>query len=203
MKVRPALTEKMAEVIKMRQDGKSYSAIARATDRQITGVKSVLIGVVKKLEKIGVYTDQRECHKYSHQLLKPKIKDTQTERLLADAEMPAHHRRNLERRIKSLNFPNADEVDKIDPAFLPKMLGEKATMLMAYIDHFAAASANLKDLTGSLEKVIHVKQLLEGQPTHILGHERRQKVNELVLRVVEEAKRRGITLPGEFTVEND
>ncbi len=58
-----------------------------------------------------------------------------------------------------------------------------------------ASAGELMRLSGlAIDKL----QLLEGKPTAIMGHAERRTLNELIPAIMVEAKRRGLTLEGDF-----
>jgi len=200
---KPKMTAKMAEAVRMRAEGMTFAQIAKERDLHITSVRSLLNGVVLKLAEIGITSSKQDCHLHAHNLEAPDLDSSLSKKLLDESDLPSRHKMLLAKRVASMNFPDAARLDEEPFEHLSRILGEKSIQLAGYIDHFAMSAAPLKDLSASLEKVIHVKQLLDGQPTHIVGDERRQRVDVLVRRVVDEARRRGITLDGRFERVDD
>lgn len=75
---------------------------------------------------------------------------------------------------------------------------EKAQMLLSYIDEVGAAGAGLKDLTIAYGVLTDKALLLGGKPTQIVDFNMRAKLEVVMPAFLAEARRRGITVGGEF-----
>ena len=84
---------------------------------------------------------------------------------------------------------------------LEKFVTGKLGLTLSYMDDKTAAEASHRDLGLVAAALIEKRQLLRGEPTQIMSDERRKKLNELIPLLVEEAKRRGITIEGEIVTK--
>ncbi len=75
---------------------------------------------------------------------------------------------------------------------LIKLMGDRALQLIESVDVNAIADAKLRDKTIAFGILIDKLQLLSGQPTQRLDISDRRKMDELMIMMFKEAKRRGI-----------
>lgn len=86
---------------------------------------------------------------------------------------------------------NKDEL-KLDVAYLSQRLtdylkqGNRFELLMA--------QSKIKDLAVVMGILTEKLLLLEGQPTQIISNQQHQKMDEAMAKIIEEAKRRGLTV---------
>ncbi len=90
-------------------------------------------------------------------------------------------------------------------AEIQSLLNEKAYLLLSSMDEEAIAKAGLGDLARAAGIVLDNRQLLRGEPTQIMGHDDRKQLNELIVKVVEVAHKRGLIdlKKGEWTDKTD
>lgn len=75
-----------------------------------------------------------------------------------------------------------------------EQIDSKIAMALDCMDDFTFANASLKELGIYFGIMVDKGQLLRGQPTQILSIEERKNINELMPYLIQEAKRRGITI---------
>ena len=75
-----------------------------------------------------------------------------------------------------------------------KLLDRSIKMGFAFVDPSLFAKASLQQLVTSIAIMIDKKQLVSGEPTHILSHAERKDINELMPLVLAECIQRGITV---------
>ena len=101
-------------------------------------------------------------------------------------------------RLKARYQPVLSEMTTVKTAELTKMLEDRAYRALSYLDDYALAGASGKDLAIIAGIMLEKRQLLRGEPTHILSTTERQNMSELVPLLVREATRRGLTVQNEM-----
>lgn len=91
----------------------------------------------------------------------------------------------------------ASEGKRLTLRELTEEIERKIAMNLQFMDEPTMAAASLKDLSINLSILVEKMQLLKNQPTMIVDFTARQKLNVLLPRMVQEARRRGLTLDGE------
>ncbi len=125
---------------------------------------------------------------------------------------------NLMKAAKSCGLnPSATEklirrMQKFDPVIkaarqiktehLQEMLDEKAYLALAHMDEVTFAKADLATLGKTAGVLIDKRQLLRGEPTQIMGHNDRKKLDDIAGLLLKEAQRRGVVVDAEYTVVN-
>lgn len=98
--------------------------------------------------------------------------------------------------MKSRYRPLHDAVVSVKHEELLKLLDDRAWRALTYLDDFTLAGAGAKDLAIAAGILLDKAQLLKGQPTQILTHAERAKMDELLPMVIKECQRRGIIVDG-------
>lgn len=83
----------------------------------------------------------------------------------------------------------AEQIDEIE---------QKRNFLASKIDEVSVMGMNAKDLAFAWKALLEGEQLLRGKPTTIIDFNVRQKLEVLMPQFLAEARRRGITIEGEF-----
>ncbi len=99
-------------------------------------------------------------------------------------------------RLKARYQPLNDAIVEVKRDELLKLLDDRAFRALTYLDDFALAGAGAKDLAIAAGILLDKAQLLKGQPTQILTHAERAKMDELLPMVIRECQRRGIIVDG-------
>lgn len=86
------------------------------------------------------------------------------------------------------------EVKRLSLPDLTAELEKKTALVLGYIDEFSVSQAGLKDLSIAANILIEKHQLLTGKPTHNIDFTSRQELRVLMPALMQEAKRRGITV---------
>jgi len=102
--------------------------------------------------------------------------------------------RGLMKRMKTRYLPAAVSIDKVTDSQLIDLLKAKRLMGLNYMDDFAFATAELRDLSNLVGIMTDKIQLLEGKPTSIIDDKARRETNEIMKNALEELQRRGVTL---------
>lgn len=88
---------------------------------------------------------------------------------------------------------------QITTAEILRTIDEELDLISTYIDDKVVAEANLRDLALAKAALIEKRALLRGEPTQIVSDHERKKLHELLPLMIEEARRRGLTIPGTVT----
>jgi hypothetical protein len=80
-----------------------------------------------------------------------------------------------------------------------EMLGRKIDLAAFYLDDKVMAEAPARDIMLGMTALIEKRNLLRGEPTQIISDHERAKIHELVPKLLEEARRRGLTVDGTVT----
>lgn len=105
----------------------------------------------------------------------------------------------LGRRVQMNYGPVNEELKSMTLAERVADITAKADLVASYIDAASIAGMNAKDLALAWKLLIDGAQLLGGKPTQIVDFNVRQRIEVLMPQMLAEAKRRGITLEGEFS----
>ena len=107
-------------------------------------------------------------------------------------------------RMRSLHQPLRNELKAVKTHEFVALLEDRAMRALEFIDDYSLAKGSAKDNAIVAGIMLEKRNLLRGEPTHILSTTERMQLDELVPIVMKEALRRGITLEaneaGVFTV---
>ncbi len=98
----------------------------------------------------------------------------------------------LMKRVRAQLAPVVQEVKNVTTGHIVQQLEQKAAMALRYLDDLALSSASAKDLAIVIGILLEKRQLLRGEPTHIISMEERKSVDELAQMMLKEASRRGM-----------
>lgn len=98
----------------------------------------------------------------------------------------------LLRRLRAQHSPLINELRTTNSSELTGILEDRIWRALQYLDDFNLAKAPARDLAVIVGILLEKRQLLRGEPTHILSTTERANLNELVPLMVKEAQRRGI-----------
>ena len=107
----------------------------------------------------------------------------------------------LARRVEMHYGPVRQELKKLTLQERVDATNQKADMILSYIDEASIAGMNAKDLAVAYGVLVDKAQLLGGKPTQIFDFNMRRSLQVLMPEFLAEAKRRGITIEGEFHVD--
>jgi hypothetical protein len=110
----------------------------------------------------------------------------------AEAGIPESAIKRLVDRIKSKFQPVISEMKTVQTSELTRMLDDRAYRALSYLDDFALSAASAKDLAIVAGIMLEKRQLLRGEPTHILSQTERASMNELGQMLMKELSRRKI-----------
>lgn len=93
--------------------------------------------------------------------------------------------------------PVVEEYRRLSSEKLAEMFDSKLQMIMSYVDPLTVGTASLKDLAIAAGIFTEKRQLLRGHATQIVTVDDRRKLNELMPKLLQEARRRGLEIDGE------
>jgi hypothetical protein len=115
---------------------------------------------------------------------------------MRDAGCPEKMIKSFLTRFRTTLATVASEGKRLTLKQLTEEIDRKIAMVLGFMDEQSMAGASFKDLSIGLSVLIEKQQLLQNKPTHIIDFNSRQQLTVLLPRMVNEAKRRGITLDG-------
>jgi len=95
--------------------------------------------------------------------------------------------------VKRVEHP-VNSTKKYSPDELLEQIDLKIALGLDYMDDLTFAGASLKELSLSLGILIDKRQILMGEPTEIVSVKELADLNALLPELLEECKRRGITI---------
>ena len=97
-------------------------------------------------------------------------------------------------RVKSKYQPVLGEMRTVKTQGILAKIEDRLDRALDYLDDLALAGASAKDLAIIVGILAEKRQLLRGEPTHIMSSTERMSVNELVPALLREAEKRGLTV---------
>ncbi len=113
------------------------------------------------------------------------------------AGMPGKLGDALLRRLRTKWLDVKEEVKALKTAEILDLLNKKIDLALRYMDDKVAAEASFRDLALGTAAMIEKRQLLRGEPTQIISDGERKKLHELLPALLDEARRRGVTVDGQ------
>lgn len=118
---------------------------------------------------------------------------------MIEAGLPERLRMAHIRRLKVKHLGEVTPAQAIADDAMKTGIREKIGLALSYMDDKTMSEASFRDLSIGTTALIEKLQLLEGKPTQIISDLERKKLHELLPLLLEEGKRRGITLDGQVT----
>ena len=100
----------------------------------------------------------------------------------------------LARRMRTRYLGVTDQMRAIKTKDMIVKIDERIGHALNYLDDYVMADAGFRDLAMGVGILIEKRQLLRGEPTQIISVDERASLNKLLPMLVEEARRRGITI---------
>lgn len=209
------ITAKQRACYEMRKSGSSWDEIGTALEMSPQTARGHVYAaernglppvprerVARNLVSLDPEAAQKRAREKGYQLIQNGDFDLKAFMELADAAgVPPKMALALGRRVQ-LNFgPVKEELRKFTLAERVEETNKKADLVLSYIDEASIAGMNAKDLAMAYGVLVDKSQLLGGKPTQIFDFNMRRKLEVLMPEFLAEARRRGITVEGEFHVE--
>lgn len=115
------------------------------------------------------------------------------------AGLPDSTAKQLIRRLEVKYHRVVTEVRNLQTKELSDLIGKKLHLMLGYLDDKVVSEASARDLAMGIAQLVEKRQLLRGEPTQIVSDHERKKLHELAPLLLEEVKRRGLTLEGTVT----
>lgn len=195
------LTEKQRTSHEMRTAGRSWEEIGAAMGITSQGAAKLaakaeangMPALLKKFEGGEGLFKAPETARHEAQ-----FDPTVFAQLARAAGVPLKVAQALARRIEAQFGVVKEELKKMSLAEQVVRTTEKAQMLLAHIDEVSAAGAGVKDLSIAYGVLVDKAQLLGGKPTQVFDFNLRAKLEVLMPQFLAEARRRGVTVEGQF-----
>ena len=100
------------------------------------------------------------------------------------------------KRIRTKFYNAVAEVKNLKTNEILDLLGKKIHLALQHIDDKVIAEASFRDLALGTTAMIEKRQLLRGEPTQIISDTDRKKLHELMPILINESRRRTLTLEG-------
>ncbi len=110
---------------------------------------------------------------------------------------PESTARRIMERLQARYAPLEAAIRKVKSEELAGLFEDRAMRCVYYMDDFAMAGAPVKDLAISAGIMTDKARLLRGEATAIYSYKDIRKLDEIGAALMEEMKRRGITIDGE------
>jgi len=95
-------------------------------------------------------------------------------------------------RARSQHQPAHQELRRVKTKEFQELLDDRIYRALMYLDDYSLAASSAKDIAIIVGIFLEKRQLLRGEPTHILSIEERGQLNSLVPMLIKEATRRGL-----------
>lgn len=196
-----APTAKQREAYERRRAGETWKAIG---DSLGIGEGAVRVRVERAIKKglpplFGEFKHERGMLPAGQGLFDKARFDMKVfTELAASAGIPPRLAAALGRRVEGQFGAVKAEMKAMTVAEQVAATHEKALMILAHIDEVSVGQASAKDLAIAYGILVDKGLLLGGKPTQIFDFNLRSTLQVLMPQFLAEAKRRGITIEGEF-----
>lgn len=86
----------------------------------------------------------------------------------------------------------------LDTKYFLEQIEEKLAMTLESLTESEIKKSSVRERVTAISAFVEKRALLRGEPTQIVTHEQRQKLDDLLPELIKEAKRRGITIEGKM-----
>lgn len=204
------LAPKQAKIWELKQTGKTNKEIAAAIGCSENVVRKQLTTIYRKL---GIKGGRDDLSKRSlTELHRPEqaaaLIDAATDPLgkygkivqaMREYGLPPSTGEAFLRRLRTRYAPVTRAAKEFKTRDIVSRIDEKLELAFEYMDEKVIGEASFRDLAMSSSALIEKRQLLLGEPTVVIDFNSRKKLNELLPAMIAEARRRGLTIDGQFT----
>lgn len=208
------LTEKQTLILTLKREGKTSKEIASTLGCSPNVIRNALNSIYAKLGmKGGLHREaiSKESTPNLTEVRQPEqaaaFIDAVTDpfakiaQAMRETGLPQSTAEALLRRLRVRYRPVNAALRDLKTADLIRMLNEKITLALEYMDEKIIAEASFRDLSLGTSAMIEKRNLLKGEATVVVDFNQRKKLNELMPAFLAEARRRGLTLEGNYQVE--
>ncbi len=114
------------------------------------------------------------------------------------AGLPKTTTQRLIARLKTQYKPLSDELVSLKTADVLALIDDRIAKTLHHLNDEKIAGANAYQQALILGILIDKARLLRGEATVIVSHEKRKEMDELFVLLVQEGKRRGLTIDGDY-----
>ncbi len=100
--------------------------------------------------------------------------------------------RRMVDRMRAQHQPVISELKAVKTQELTEIIEDRMWRALQYMDDYSMSRATVKDLAIAFGILGDKRQLLKGEPTHIISHNERLNLNALAPLLIKEMQRRGI-----------
>jgi DNA-binding CsgD family transcriptional regulator len=189
--------------------GKKLTEIAAVMGISVPVVSKTLHAVYRKLgfERTPGKAPSRTATEYNNPEKAAAIIDAITEpeaiiklkQAYKECGLPEGVSAALVRRLKNKYFGGITQTRNLKASEIAQLFSEKIDLAARYMDDKTAGDASFRDLALAATAMAEKRQLMRGEPTQIISDHERAKLHELVPLLIQEARRRGLTVEGEIT----
>lgn len=212
------LTERESLILSLKRDGKTSKEIAATLGCSPNVVRNALNRIYAKIGMKGGLNKAAHSKESTSNLTEVKKPEqaaafidavtdpfTAIAQAIRDSGLPASTAEALLRRLRTRYRPVNAVLRDLKTGDLIRMLNERITLALEYMDEKVIAEASFRDLSLGTSAMIEKRNLLRGEPTQVVDFDTRKKLNILLPALIAEARRRGIAIEGEFAhvVAND
>lgn len=203
----PAPTAKQRKAYELRSLGLAWQAVADAMGCQVgtarnhveRAIERGLPALPKRMRNGNARLDSMAGKAIASSISPEGMDIAKVTESMEAIGMPRAMISGLVRRLKTQYRPVVKTLEKFNADLFAEKLGRKADLIEEYMDEALIASSGLKDLSYALSILVDKRQILAGKPTQIYDITVRAKLDALVPALITEARRRGITIEGEFS----
>ena len=112
--------------------------------------------------------------------------------LAEETGLDPHVIRRMVERMRAQHQPVLSELKAVKTQELTEIIEDRMWRALQYMDDYSMSRATVKDLAIAFGILGDKRQLLKGEPTHIISHNERLNLNELAPKLIAEMERRGI-----------
>ncbi len=192
------LTERQAQIVELREEGLSLSAIA---DRLGTG-KGSISSSLRAAKAKAAATGAPKAFAQTVEVKNPakgaeaidKLTDpfTTIESAARACGLPRTTAQQLMKRLQTRYAPLKDAIREVKDRELARLCEDRAHRCLTYMDDFSMAGASVKDLAISAGVMIDKSRLLKDQATHVIKIQDVRKLDEMAELLHAEMERRGM-----------
>mgnify|MGYP001594163097 CR=1 FL=1 len=207
---RRRLTAKQQTVYDLRQSGKTFKEVSAIVGRGIQTVVECYRTAERKV--LNLKTDENNPKRLPiEERLDPMDAAQAIDRLTDPfAKLSAVAQEcglkpelvsAITRRMKTRYLGVTEQMRAIKTHDMIQKIDERIGHALTYIDDYVMADANFRDLAMGVAQLVEKRQLLKGEPTQIVSVDERKTLNQLLPLLIQEAARRGVTIPAMTVIE--
>ncbi len=192
------LTERQAQIVQLREEGLSLSAIADRLGTSKGSVSSSLRAAKAKAAATGAPKAFAQTCEVKKPEKTARALDLATdpfatiEAAAKKCGFPPTTLKQLMRRMRVRYAPLNDAIREVKDRELALLCGDRAHRCLTYMDDFSMAGASVKDLAISAGVMIDKSRLLKDQATHVIKIQDIRKLDEMAKVMHDEMERRGM-----------